>query len=280
MGKITSDEFNIIAGYIYNISGIFLDQSKTYLIETRLKHLVRETGSVSYYELCHKAKFDPTHSTLEGKIIDAICTQETLFFRDNSPFELLRSRILPELIARKSSRSTFLPANIRIWSAACSTGQETYSIAIVLNEFLLDRSKFNIRLMGTDISDFAIAGALSGEYSQAAVERGLPRDKLNRYFMKNEQGWKIRDDIRSMCTFRKHNLMGPFNGLGIFDIVFCRNVAIYFQQKDKETLFNKLAEIIEPGGYLIIGSSESISGINSRFEPVTHSNMIFYQLKK
>ncbi len=279
MKKITSDELKIIARYIYDISGIYLDQSKAYLVETRLNSLMKETESVSYHELYHKAKTDLT-CALEGKIIDAICTQETMFFRDNSPFELLRARILPELIARKSSQPSFFPASIRIWSAGCSTGQEIYSIAILLKEFLLNPLKFNIRLMGTDISNSAISCSLSGEYSQVTVERGLPKDKLDRYFMQSGQKWKIKDDIRSMCTFRKLNLMDSFDGLGSFDIVFCRNVAIYFQQNDKVILFNKLADILEPGGYLIIGSSESISGINSRFEPVTHLNMIFYQLKK
>jgi len=279
MQRITSDELKIFLRYIYDISGIFLDQSKAYLVETRLKSLMKETKSVSYHELCHKAKSDLT-CALERKIIDAICTQETMFFRDNSPFTLLRTRILPELVARKASQPTFFPASIRIWSAACSTGQEIYSIAIVLKEFLLNPSKFNIRLLGTDISDSAISGALSGEYSQMTVERGLSRDKRNKYLFKNGQKWKIRDNIRSICTFRKHNLMDSFSGLGRFDIVFCRNVAIYFRQKDKVILFNKLADILEPGGYLIIGSSESVSAISSRFEPVIHSNMIFYQLKK
>lgn len=279
MEKITPDELKIIVRYIHDISGIYLDQSKAYLLETRLKHLMKETGSASYHELYHKAKFDHT-CTLERKIIDAICTQETMFFRDNSPFELLKTIILPELIARKSSQSSFFPSNIRIWSAACSTGQEIYSIAIVLKELLINSLKYNIHLLGTDISDFAISNSLSGEYSQVVIERGLPKDKLDKYFVQNGQNWKIRDDIRSMCVFKKHNLMDSFSGLGSFDIVFCRNVAIYFNQQDKVAVFNKIADILEPGGYLIIGSSESISGINSKFEPVTHSNMIFYQLKK
>ncbi len=279
MKKITPDELKIISRYIYDISGIHLDQSKAYLVETRLKHLMTETGSLSYHELYHKAKSDTTR-TLEKKIINAICTQETMFFRDNSPFELLRTRILPELTARKLKQPSFFPANIRIWSAGCSTGQEIYSIAIVLKEFLINPMKFNIRLLGTDISDSAISDAVSGEYSQIVVERGLPKDKLDKYFKQSGQKWKVRDDIRAMCTFRRHNLMDSFNSLGSFDIVFCRNVAIYFHHNDKAMLFDKLADILEPCGYLIIGSSESVSGISSRFEPVTHSNMIFYQLKK
>jgi chemotaxis protein methyltransferase CheR len=279
MNKVTLNEFKMIAAYIYEISGIDLDQSKVYLIETRLAHLLKETGIRSYIELYHKAKTDPSR-TLERKIIDAICTHETMFFRDQSPFELLKSRILPELTEQKASSSNRLPANISIWSAGCSTGQEIYSIAIVLKEFRLSPVKYNIRLLGTDISDAALSCAASGEYSQMSVDRGLPQDKRDKYFRQNGLKWKIRDDIRAMCSFKKHNLMNPFDELGVFDLVFFRNVAIYFRQEDKIELFKKLADVFKPGGYLIIGSSESISGINSKFEPVTHANMIYYQLKK
>lgn len=278
MNRITPDEMKIVSKYIYDISGIWLDSSKAYLVETRLKGLLRENESDSYYDLYRKAKADTSH-TLERKIIDAICTPETMFFRDNSPFELLRTIILPELVARKTSQPSYFPASLRIWSAGCSTGQELYSIAMVLRECVMNPEKFNISLLGTDISNAAVSRASSGEYSQITVERGLPADKLAKFFMKNNQNWKIKEDIRSMCAFRKHNLMNSFDGLGRFDIVFCRNVAIYFQKKDKAAIFDKIGDILEPDGYLIVGSSESITGVNSRFEPVTHSNMIFYRLK-
>lgn len=277
MSRITRDELNIISRYICEVSGIYLDNSKAYLVETRLKSLLRETGSGTYYDLYRKAKSDKT-CALEKKIIDAICTPETMFFRDNSPFELLKKKLLPELVARKSSSN--FPANIRIWSAGCSTGQELYSIAMILRESLADSAKFRISLLGTDISDAAVSCASSGEYSQVTVERGLPPEKLAVYFRKNSKKWRIREDIRAMCTFRNHNLMDSFEGLGRFDIVFCRNVAIYFQKEDKAAVFKKIGDILEPDGFLIIGSSEAISGANSLFEPVTHSNVIFYRLKK
>ncbi len=278
MNRISQDELKLLSRYIYDLSGICLDQSKAYLLETRLKALMQQTGAISYHDLHHKAKTDYT-GALERKIVDAICTQETMFFRDNSPFTLLKNTILPELIARKKSRASFFPPTIRIWSAACSTGQELYSIAIVIKELQLNPTQFNTQLIGTDISESAIARAEAGEYSQITVERGLPKDKLDKYLVKKGSNWKIRDDIRVMCRFQKHNLMHSFIGLGQFDIVFCRNVAIYFKLKDKITLFNKLADVLEPSGYLIIGSSESVAGVSSRFKPVIRSNMIFYQLK-
>ncbi|MDM8524226.1 protein-glutamate O-methyltransferase CheR [Desulfococcaceae bacterium HSG8] len=277
MKKITPNEFTTIARYIYDISGIYLDQTKAYLIETRLKGILKEIGADSYQELYHRAKSDITRA-LEMKIINAISTQETMFFRDNSPFEIIRTMILPELVERKMSQPSLFPANIRIWSAACSTGQETYSIAIVLKELLSNPSKFNIRLLGTDISESAIACASCGEYNQLAVERGLPKDKLDKYFTQNGLKWKVKDDISAMCAFKRHNLMDSFSSLGRFDIVLCRNVAIYFAQEDKVRLFNKLADILEPGGYLIVGSSESVTGITSRFEARMNLKMIFYQL--
>ncbi len=278
MIKITPEELKIITGYIHDISGIHLDASKKYLLETRLSVIAEEHGCTSYRELYNKAKRDP-RKVIEKQIIDAISTNETLFFRDNGPFELLRHKILPELIDARTPKSPRLKTPIRIWSAAASTGQEVYSIAIVLKELLGDTSKYNIKLLGTDISDAAIRQASIGKYNKFEIERGLPRDKLNKYFTLSGGFWKIKDEIRIMANFRKLNLMLPFAGLGKFDIVFCRNVAIYFTLEDRKKLFNKIADILEPDGYLIIGSTESLTGVCPRFTPKRHLRSIYYQLK-
>jgi chemotaxis protein methyltransferase CheR len=279
MKKITPDEFQIIIKYIHDISGIFLDQSKAYLLETRLDSLVKENGCSSYSDLYHKAKADAS-KVIERKIIDAISTNETLFFRDTSPFDVLRHKIIPDLIDLRTAKSPFLPPQIRIWSAACSTGQEVYSIAIVLKELLTDLKKYNLKLLGTDISDAAIAQASYGSYNKFEIERGLQADKLSQHFSRNGDNWKIKDDIRAIVSFRKLNLLLPLNGLGKFDIVFCRNVAIYFTIEDRKKLFNKIADILEPNGYLIIGSTESLVDICPRFEPKRYIKSIFYQLKE
>jgi chemotaxis protein methyltransferase CheR len=279
MIKIRPDELKIFADYIHRISGIYYDQKKAYLFETRLGPLLEETGLSSYLELYHKAKADG-NKFIEKKIIDAITTNETLFFRDSSPFELLRNKILPDLIdARTVNSSGRLPTPIRIWSAACSTGQEVYSTAIVLKELLPDLRKFNIRLLGTDISDEAVKKASYGEFSKFEVERGLAPDKLQKYFSSSGEIWKIRDEIRSMVTFKKINLTRSFQALGKFDIVLCRNVAIYFSPEDRRNLFEKLADILEPDGVLIIGSAESLSGVCTLFEPRSHLRSVYYQLK-
>jgi chemotaxis protein methyltransferase CheR len=279
MKKITPDEVRLLSQYIYSISGIYLDEKKTYLIEMRLKDLVETENCSSYGELYHKAKFDPSR-TIERKIIDAITTNETLFFRDNSPFDMFKYKIMPELIDRRSARSSgIMPVTIRIWSAACSTGQEIYSLAIILKELLPDMKKYNIKMLGTDISDEAIAKASYGHYNKFEMERGLDKDKIQRYFSQNNNTWKIRDDIRAMALFQKINLMGSFAGIGKFDIVLCRNVAIYFNAEDRRKLFDKIADVLEPDGYLIIGATESLTGINQRFEPQRHLRSVFYKLK-
>lgn len=277
--KISPNEITILAKYIQDICGIHLDPSKAYLLETRLKNIIEEAGCGSFHDLCTKAKADSS-KVLERKIIDAITTNETLFFRDSSPFEVLQHKILPDLIDSRSSKtSNLLPTPLKIWSAACSTGQEVYSISIVLKELLPDRNKYNIKLLGTDISDAAISQASYGAYNKFEIERGLSRDKLQKYFTDNGESWKIKDEIRSMANFKKLNLMLPFSGLGKFDIVFCRNVAIYFTLEDRKKLFEQIAGLLEKDGYLIIGSTESLTGVCPQFEPKRYLRSIFYQLK-
>jgi chemotaxis protein methyltransferase CheR len=277
MIKIKPDEIALLSKYIYGISGISIEKSKAYLLETRFNKILEEEGCGTYTDLYHKAKGDPK-KRLEYKLIDAITTNETLFFRDNGPFELIRHKILPELVDARAAKSNGKP-NLRIWSAAASTGQEVYSIAIVVRELLGPSSGYNLNLLGTDISDAAIAQASYGTYNKFEIERGLERSKLAKYFTSAGANWKIKDELRAMATFRKLNLMTPFTALGKWDIIFCRNVAIYFTLEDRKKLFNRLADALEPDGYLIIGSTESLTGICPRFIPKRHLKSIFYQLK-
>jgi chemotaxis protein methyltransferase CheR len=280
MTEISPEEFKAVSKYIRDITGIRLDQSKTYLIETRLGGLLKEYDCVSYDELQYKAKTDLTKS-LQRKIISRITTNETQFFRDTGPFELLQHKIVPDLIdLRTAGYSDLFPVPIRIWSAACSTGQEIYSIAVVLKELLTDLKRYNIRLLGTDISDEAIAKASYGKYNKFEIERGLSNDKLTRYFTPTPDGnWRVKDEIRSMVTFKKINLMQPFSLPGKFDIIFCRNVLIYFTPEDKKKILDRLAEVMQPDGYLIIGATESLAGITDKFVPRRYLRAIFYQLR-
>lgn len=279
MVKINPDEIKILLNYIYNISGISLDDKKAYLLETRLKGILEKEGLSSFLDLYRMASGDKSRN-FEREIIDAITTNETFFFRDVSPFEMFQYKVMPDLIDRRTGKSwNNCPITIRIWSAACSTGQEVYSLAILLKELIPDTGKYNIKILGTDISDDAIAKASYGKYNRFEVERGLDSKLLQKYFTQNGDFWKINDDIRAMVLFQKRNLMDPLIGLGQFDVIFCRNVAIYFSIDDRKRLFERIASVMAPDGYLIIGSTESLSGIRPIFEPQRHLRSVFYQLK-
>ncbi len=242
MLKITPAELKTVGQYIHDISGIYLDQSKSYLFETRLGTIAEEHGCGSYQDLHLKAKRDAS-KRIERQIVDAISTNETLFFRDKGPFELLKHKILPELIDLRTPQSAQMKTNIKIWSAASSTGQELYSVAMTVKDLLGSKmDSYNVKLLGTDISDGAVRQASYGKYNKFEIERGLPRPTLQKYFTLFGDSWKIKDEIRGMVNFRKLNLMQPFSGIGKFDIIFCRNVAIYFTLQDRKKLFNKLAD--------------------------------------
>lgn len=273
--SITADELRALTHYIYSISGVALDASKAYLVETRLKPMMQQYACASYMDLYTRAKADRS-GAMEKEIISAITTNETLFFRDASPFEVFKHKIIPDLVDARSKKGV-RRVPIRIWSAACSTGQEIYSIAIALRETLGNLDNFDISLLGTDISDDALAKASLGHYNKFEIERGLPPQTLHRYFIPLENGWKIRDEIRGMATFKKFNLMKPFAGLGRFDVIFCRNVAIYFTPADKKAVFEKIAGALEPDGALIIGSTESLTGVTAMYEPRRYLRSVFYQ---
>ncbi|HTG01022.1 MAG TPA: protein-glutamate O-methyltransferase CheR [Nitrospirota bacterium] len=279
MIKLQADEFKVLAKYVYALSGIYLDESKAYLIETRLEALVRELGCASYSELYYRATADKTLA-LTNKIIDAITTNETLFFRDQVAFDLIRHKVLPDLIDGRN-RKTPAGKNIalKIWSAACSTGQEVYSIAIVLKELLSNLSGYDISILGTDISDAAISRASYGCYSQHELDRGFPRDKVAQYLTQDNGRWKIRDDLRALARFRKMNLHESFNGIGSFDLILCRNVAIYFTEDDRRSLFDRMGKALESDGCLIIGSTESLSGCCPKYEPKRYLRSVYYQYK-
>jgi chemotaxis protein methyltransferase CheR len=277
MIKLLPEERHTVAQYIHSICAVSLDPTKDYLIESRLSALMEETRCASFIQLVSRSKSD-AQGAIKRKIIDKITTNETLFFRDTSPFDLLRFKIVPELIDRRGRSGLAVP--IRIWSAACSTGQEIYSIAIVLKEMLGDLTGYNLRLVGTDISDQAVARASEGVFSEIEIARGLTAGARDKSFTGHPRGWKVRDEIRAMVSFRKLNLMEDFSGLGKFDIVFCRNVAIYFNEHDRASLFNRIEQRMENDAYLVIGAMESLTSISPQFESKRHLRSVFYQIRR
>jgi chemotaxis protein methyltransferase CheR len=274
--RVTAEEFRVWSQYVQGICGLTLDDSKGYLIEHRLGPLLAETGAASFSELYFKAKAE-VGSKLRRRIIDAITTRETSFFRDTSPFELLRHKLIPEIVDVKT-RLGRRPIPIRIWSAACSSGQEIYSVAIVLKEVLGDLSAYNIQLIGTDISDEAVAKASYGVYAALEIDRGLAADKTGRYFLPYNGGFKLRDDLRALASFRTMNLLEAFPPMQKFDVILCRNVAIYFSEPDKKRLFERLGGMLEPQGSLIVGSTESLTGLCPQLEAKRHLRSVYYQV--
>lgn len=274
---LTKDELGAWCRYIHEICGVFLDDSKGYLIETRFSALMRDTGSGNWAELLYKVKADVSNA-LRTKVISAITTNETSFFRDTSPFELLQFKIFPELIDRRN-KAAFRPVPIRILSAACSTGQEAYSTIIVLKEMLGDFKGYDIRILGLDISDAAIAQASYAHFSRMELDRGMAAEKLGRHFEIVGDKWKVRDELRATATFRHANLLEPIASPAPFDIIFCRNVAIYFTESDKIRLFRNLGANLAKDGALIIGSTESITGLCPEFESQRYLRSVYYQKK-
>jgi chemotaxis protein methyltransferase CheR len=273
--KVKPEELKILATYVYEISGIVIDSTKGYLVESRLGPLVAEWKCSDYFTLCKQARADAT-GIMRNRIIDAISTNETSFFRDIAPFELLKHKLLPDHIDWLKGN----PGNLQIWSAACSTGQEIYSIAIALLETLPTIKQWRIRLFGTDISDAAIAQASAGRYNEIEMGRGLHENKRLKYFEKRDNMWRVKDEIRAMASFRKFNLHDSLAGLGKFDIIFCRNVAIYFNPDTRKKLFERLADQLNPHGVLLIGSTESLLGVTDRFERKEHMRSVYYKLSE
>jgi len=271
--QVTSEDITFVTRLVDELCGVVLDDTKAYLIESRLGELARAAGCPSYRDLCQKARHSGDQA-MRQKIIDAITTQETLFFRDSGPFEALQHRLLPDVIDAKAR--TPYAKRLRIWSAASSTGQEPYSIAMCLSETIPDLSTWDVQILATDISDAAIKQASLGRYAAHEIQRGMPPRLLQKYFTEQGGAWKVKDQLRSMISYQRRNLLQPFTEVGIFDVIFCRNVAIYFDAVRRRDLFLRLADRLAPYGALLVGSSESLLDLGSRFAPHNHCRATFY----
>ncbi len=271
---LTSQDIDAVCGLVIDLCGVYLDASKAYLIEARLGELVKSSGCESYAEFARRARHGTDH-TVRNKIIDAITTNETLFFRDCTPFDALTNKVIPETIDSKAG--TPFSKRLRIWSAACSTGQESYSIAILLSEMLPDIASWDVNILGTDISDEVVARASRGWYATHEIERGMPPTRLHRFFQPESNGWRVKDSLRALCSFERRNLLDPNSASGKFDVIFCRNVAIYFTPEARRDLFMRLTKAITPEGWLFVGSQESLRDLGPQFTPQQHCRAICYR---
>ena len=257
---MTPPDYEYLRKLLKDRSGLDLSADKQYLIESRLLPLSRKSGLAGISELVQKMKGGSADITTQ--VVEAMTTNETFFFRDKVPFDHFRDSIMPEILQARASRKT-----LRIWCAAGSTGQEPYSLAMCLKEMGAALSGWRVEILATDLSQEVLEKSRTGIYSQFEVQRGLPIQMLVKYFKQTGELWQINADIRAMVQHRQLNLLHDFSQLGVFDVIFCRNVLIYFDQDTKINIFNRLAKTTEPDGFLVLGAAETVVGLTDVFKP-------------
>jgi chemotaxis protein methyltransferase CheR len=257
---ISAGDLAFIQQFVQQRTGIHLTPEKRYLVETRLDPVMREL-QIPTFELL-TTLLRQADRTVATAVIDAITTNETLFFRDKNPFELFEKTILPALIQARAPGG-----RIRIWCAACSSGQEPYSLAMILDEMKPRLAGITVEIIATDISERILDQAREGSYSQFEVQRGLPIRMLLKHFTQEGTRWRISRSLADMVQFRSLNLLLPFQNLGTFDLVMCRNVLIYFAEATKRDVLHRLSAAIAPDGYLMLGGAETVLGLCADLAP-------------
>jgi chemotaxis protein methyltransferase CheR len=257
---VTPPDYEYLRKLLRDHSGLDLSADKQYLIESRLLPLSRKTGLAGISELVQKME-GGSASTIT-QVVEAMTTNETFFFRDKVPFDHFRQSIMPEMLKARAGRKS-----IRIWCAAGSTGQEPYSLAMCLKEMSAALAGWRVEILATDLSQEVLEKSRAGIYSQFEVQRGLPIQLLVKYFKQTGEFWQVNAEIRAMVQHRQLNLLHDFSQLGVFDVIFCRNVLIYFDQDTKINIFNRLAKVTEPEGFLVLGAAETVVGLTDVFKP-------------
>jgi chemotaxis protein methyltransferase CheR len=261
-------DFDYVRKLVYEHSAIVLGDTKDYLVDARLAPLAHREGLGSVAELVRTLRRGSTR--LRDEVIAAMATNETTFFRDVHPFEALADVVIPDVLSRNGGRS------LALWSGAASTGQEAYSMAMIVRERF--PSLTNVRILGTDLSDDVLDRARAGRFPQLEINRGLPARLLVKYFTRDGTAWQLSDLIRNAVTFRRMNLARPFEGVPTMDVIFMRNVLIYFDVPTKVEVLRRVAQVLRPGGYLFLGGAETTYGINDSFERVYSGKTVFYRL--
>ncbi|RRW15810.1 protein-glutamate O-methyltransferase CheR [Stutzerimonas stutzeri] len=269
-------DFEQFRVFLEKTCGILLGSNKQYLVSSRLNKLMEQQGIKTLGDLVRTIQAQP-RSGLREQVVDAMTTNETLWFRDTYPFEVLKSRVLPEMLKTGSGQ------RLRIWSAACSSGQEPYSLSMAIDEY--ERSnpsqpKTGVQIVATELSGAMLAACKAAEYDSLAIARGLSSERLQRYFdLKAPGRWAVKPAIRSRVEFKVQNLLDSYAALGKFDIVFCRNVLIYFSADVKRDILKRIHATLRPGGYLFLGASEALNGLPELYQMVQCSPGIIYKAK-
>ena len=261
-GTLAHGTFDTIANLLKVRSGLAIGQDKLYLLDTRLASILKRHQLPNLNALAERLR-GARAEILAQEVVEAMTTNESLFFRDDKPFEHFRTQALPRLHAARPPG-----AKLRVWSAASSSGQEAYSLAMILSDLRASLGDRHVEIIGTDIAREQLARARDGLYSQFEVQRGLPMQMLVKHFRKEAAGWRVAEAIRRMVEFREWNLLADLRPLGRFDIVFCRNVLIYFDQTTKARVLEAIAALLPPDGLLYLGGAETVLGITSRLAPL------------
>lgn len=255
------DDFKYLSEFVHRTSGLSLSEDKVYLLESRLGPVAKKNSLADLSALVQALKVGKP-ANLSEDVTEAMTTNESFFFRDGKPFEIFRSEILPSMTAARASSK-----KLRIWCAAASTGQEPYTISMVIKEAGAALAGWRINILGTDLSRPVLEKAKVGLYSQFEVQRGLPVTMLVKYFEQMNEMWQIDSALRAMVDYREQNLLEDFTGLGTFDIVFCRNVLIYFDRDTKARVLEHMSRVMAPDGVLFLGGAETVLGISKHFAP-------------
>ena len=272
---ISKEQYDTFRDFLEKSCGILLGDNKHYLVTSRLNRLTKEFSFNTLGELLDSLKMN-SNSSLRERVIDAMTTNETSWFRDTYPFEILKEHLFPELAKTK-------PNPLRIWSGAASSGQESYSIIMTFDEY---KSKNpgqlpgRLEIIGTDISPSVLKVAKEGKYDDLSIMRGLSEERRKKYFTAIENGWQVNTNFKGMVRFSEMNLQQSYNLLGKFDIIFVRNVLIYFSSELKTDILERMAACLNPGGILILGGSESPTGYTKAFEMVRYPQGVVYRLKE
>lgn len=269
---LSPENFKFIQGFARESAAIVLEAGKEYLVEMRLSPIAQQAGFKSLDDFLVQLRTNRTGTLFHEQVIDALTTNETSFFRDFHPFETLRNQLLPKLIEQRSAQR-----KLAIWSAASSTGQEAYTIAILIREHFPLLRDWNVTVLGTDLSPTVLSQAREGSYSQLEVNRGLPAPLLLKYFTKTGTKWSVKEEIRKMVEFRQMNLCKAWPILPVFDVIFIRNVMIYFDVETKRTILRKLRACLQPQGALFLGTAETTLNIDPGWQPVSMGRATIYQ---
>jgi chemotaxis protein methyltransferase CheR len=266
---MTGEDFDLLCRLLRERSGLMLTRDKAYLLESRLLPVARKRNMKSLDELITALRLRP-EGDLVRDVVEAMTTNESFFFRDLVPFDQFRTFVLPQLLKTRAAKKS-----IRIWSAACSSGQEPYSLAMILSEEKMKLLGWQVEITATDLSTEILEKAQAGLYSQFEVQRGLPIQLLVKYFKQQGDRWQIDPAIRNMVKFRCLNLLDDFTSFGAFDVIFCRNVLIYFDQPTKTLVLERVARILPQDGYLYLGGAETVIGITDKFQAMAEHRGIY-----